>query len=192
MAECGPNPYYLMPRMFNEPMFHMTCFYIISAGPWGYGSDLAFQVDERDKYYPKHYGIYDIRVKEYKGRKANNLAQQFVYNSDDHTIRSLLHPETAIFEGVNMNLVMYKNIGMPNQFWEYNSLHKTWMNKNSNDFIKVDEFHVDANVRTIATDDNSPGTKWQIEYCSHDHGDHDHDHHAQVESKDGNGLMGQK
>lgn len=176
MAECGPNPYYLMPKMFNEPMFNMQCFYIVSGGPWGYGSDLAFQVDEQDKYFPKHYGIYDIRVKEYKGRAANNLAQQFVYNSDDNTVRSLLHPETAIFEGVNMNLVMYKNIGMENQHWEYSSVHKTWKNIHSNDLIKTDTFEVDANVRTVAVDDESKNLMWQIEYCSDDHGGHGHDH----------------
>lgn len=59
-----------------------------------------------------------------------------------------------------MNLVMYKNINMANQHWEYNSIHKTWKNTNSNDFIKTDEFHVDANVRTIAADDESAGLKW--------------------------------
>jgi hypothetical protein len=160
MAECGPNPYYLMPRMFNEPMFNMQCFYIVSGGPWGYGSDLAFEVDEQDKYYPKHYGIYDIRVKEYKGRAANNKAQQFVYNTEDHTVRSLIHPETAIFEGVNMNLVMYKNINMENQHWEYSSVHKTWKNMHSNDFIRTDQFKVDANVRTVAIDDESPNIMW--------------------------------
>jgi hypothetical protein len=30
------------------------------------------------------------------------------------TVKSLLHPETAIFEGVNKNIVMYKNIGADN------------------------------------------------------------------------------
>ena len=155
----------------------MQCFYIISAGPWGYGSDLAFQVDELDKYHPKHYGIYDIRVKKYTGRASNNVAQQFVYNHEDHTVRSLLHPESAIFEGVNMNLVMYKNIGMPNQHWEFDSIERTWKNMNSGDFIRTDEFHLDANVRTVTVDDHTPNLKWQIEYCSADHGPHDHDDH---------------
>lgn len=94
-------------------------------------------------------------MKEYKGRKANNLAQQFVYNTEDHTIRSLLHPETAVFEGVNMNIVMYKNIDMPNQHWEFNSIHKEWKNMNSGDFIKVKDFHVDANVNTVTDFDGS-------------------------------------
>lgn len=49
---------------------------------------------------------------------------------------------------------------MANQHWEYNSLHKTWKNTGSNDFIKTDDFHVDANVRTIAADDESAGLKW--------------------------------
>ena len=74
MLECGPNPPYLRPAMFSEPMIDNECFYIISSGKWGKGSNLAFQVDERDKYWPKDYGIFDIRVKEYKGREANNFA----------------------------------------------------------------------------------------------------------------------
>ena len=74
MAECGAHPYYLMPTKFKEPLRHMQCFYIISAGPWGYGSDLAFQVDKYDKYHPKYYGIYDIRVKKYLGKRSNMIA----------------------------------------------------------------------------------------------------------------------
>lgn len=74
MLECGPNPYFLRPPMFEEKLIAGQCFYIISAGPWGKGSDLAFEVDERDKYYPKYWGIYDIRLKNFKGRAANNIA----------------------------------------------------------------------------------------------------------------------
>ena len=74
MVECSPNPYYLRPAMFEEPLIPDQCFYIVSAGPWGKGSDLAFEVDKLDKYYPKEYGIYDIRVKQFLGRAAKNVA----------------------------------------------------------------------------------------------------------------------
>ena len=148
----------------------MQCFYIISAGPWGYGSDLAFQVDKYDKYHPKYYGIYDIKVKKYLGKRANMIAQQFVYNEEDHTIRSIYHPESAVFEGVNMNLVMYKNIGMTNQHWEYDSVEKVWKNMATGDFIQLDDFVVDGNVHTVVTDDHGKGLKWQIEYCDHAQG----------------------
>ena len=69
---------------------------------------------------------------------------------------------------------------MPNQHWEYDSVHKTWRNINSGDFVQLDDFHIDGNVHTVVKDDDSPGLKWQIEYCHEDHGqhgvDHGHDH----------------
>ena len=46
MMECSPNPYYLRPAMFEEPLLPNKCFYIVSSGPWGKGSDLAFEVDK--------------------------------------------------------------------------------------------------------------------------------------------------
>mgnify|MGYP001177455045 FL=1 len=42
MLECSPNPPYLMPAMYPEPMIDDECFYIISSGRWGKGSNLAF------------------------------------------------------------------------------------------------------------------------------------------------------
>jgi hypothetical protein len=71
---------------------------------------------------------------------------------------------------------MYKDLGMPNQLWAYDSVHKTWANEHTGDIIGLEEFKVDANVHTWVKDDDTPNLKWEIEYCEEEH-DHDHDHH---------------
>jgi hypothetical protein len=69
---------------------------------------LALEVAKRDKYYPKYWGIYNIDVKEFKGRENPNVAQQFMYDEVDQSVKSLLHPEAVLFEGFNKNLIVYK------------------------------------------------------------------------------------
>jgi len=71
---------------------------------------------------------------------------------------------------------MYKNMGMPNQHWEYSNVHKTWKNQHTGDLMGLERFEVDANCHTWQKDDESNNLKWEIEYCAEDH-DHDHDHH---------------
>ena len=68
---------------------------------------------------------------------------------------------------------LYKDLGMPNQHWLYNSVHKTWINEHSGDIIGLEDFNVDANVHTYVKDDDTSNLKWAIEYCEDDH-DHLH------------------
>jgi hypothetical protein len=79
-------------------------------------------VATRDKYYPKYYGLYNIGIAEFGGREANKLAQQFMYDEEEHLVKSLLHPEAVLFEGYNTNLVVYKNLMMPNQRFKYDDI----------------------------------------------------------------------
>ena len=151
------------------------CFYIVSSGPIGRGSKLALEVAERDKYYPKYYGIYNIGIHEYGGREANKKSQQFMYDGDEHTVKSLLHPEAVLFEGFNANLVVYKNILLPNQRFAYDDVKQQWSNTFTGRAIHLDDFSVGANVHTKEpTNPINADEKWTLEYCEEDHG---HDHH---------------
>lgn len=75
VIECGIDPPSLQPAMYREPLIGGQCFYIVSSGKYGKGSKLALQVADRDKYYPKYYGIYNIDVAAYGGREANKKSQ---------------------------------------------------------------------------------------------------------------------
>lgn len=76
------------------------------------GSDnttLALEAAEKDKYYPKYYGLYNVYLKPWTGENSNNIAQQWYYDPSDSTVHSMLHPESVFLEGDNLNLVAYKN-----------------------------------------------------------------------------------
>lgn len=159
--------------MYREELLPGQCFYIVSSGPLGRGSKLALEVAQRDKYYPKYYGLYNIGIAAYGGREANNKAQQFMYDGEDHTVKSLLHPEAVLFEGFNTNLVVYKNLFMPNQRFKYDDVKQLWTNTFTGRAIHTDSFDVGANVHTHEPDGKND-EKWTLEYCNEDHG---HDHH---------------
>jgi len=98
------------------------------------------------------------------------MAQQFYYDDVDNTIHSMLHPEGAIFEGFNRNLIVYKNLHLPNQRWEYHSVTKQWTNISSGRAIDIkdDHFHEHQNILTKDIDD-TPGQKWDVTYCDGSH-----------------------
>lgn len=161
--------------MYREELLAGQCFYIVSSGPLGIGSKLALEAAPRDKYYPKYYGLYNIGIGEYGGREANKKSQQWMYDDEEHTVKSLLHPEAVLFEGFNTNLVVYKNQLMPNQRFAYDDVKQLWSNTFTGRTIHLDAFEVGANVRTIEpSNPPAPGEKWTLEYCEEDHG---HDHH---------------
>lgn len=173
VIECGINPPSLQPAMYREELIGGQCFYIVSSGPYGKGSKLALEVAAKDKYWPKYYGLYNIGVGVYGGREANAKNQQFIYDSEEHVVKSLLHPEAVLFEGYNTNLVVYKNLLMPNQRFIYDSVKQQWTNTFTGRAIHLDEFSAGANVHTHEPDGENT-EKWTLEYCEEDHG---HDHH---------------
>lgn len=71
ILECGREPSYFLPNLKNEAIVDNQCFYILSAGKWGTGSNFALTVAEKDKYYPLNYGLYDIGI---DVKKPDNLA----------------------------------------------------------------------------------------------------------------------
>ena len=74
VLECGINP----PSLQNEhavvPIRPGECFYIVSAGTYGKGSNLAIEVSMEDKYAPRETGVYNIALKAYLGAGQPNLA----------------------------------------------------------------------------------------------------------------------
>lgn len=81
VLECGINPPSLQDEHAVKPMRSGECFYIVSAGTYGKGSNFAIGVSMEDKYAPKETGVYDIAIKEYLGDSVPNLAQQWYFDS---------------------------------------------------------------------------------------------------------------
>jgi len=175
VSECGINPASLQPENFHEPLIPHECFYIVSAGKYGKGSDLALEVSKEDAYAPRTTGVYNIDLTHFHGREDNHAPQQFYYHDEDNTIHNAIHPECALFEGFNKNLIVYKNMHAPNQRFEYNSVRRLWTNIFTGRAldIEADKFEEHQNVHTNDVDSSS-AQKWDIVYCDADHG---HDHH---------------
>lgn len=96
-----------------------------------------------------------------------------MYDSKDQSVKSLLHPEAVLFEGFNKNLIVYKQRFMNNQRFNYDSVKKRWFNTFTGRDVELTKFVTNSNVHTAdMKDDNHQ--KWELEYCSEDHG---HDHH---------------
>jgi len=107
VQECDMHPAYFIQDKLKDD----TCFYIRPTGWDGQASNLALNVDELDLYYPNNYGIFNVQAKEYLGDNSANIAQQFTYRSSDNAIVPRLHPQTALFEGGNGNIIAYTSLG---------------------------------------------------------------------------------
>jgi hypothetical protein len=75
VAECGINPPSLQPDNYHEPLIPHECFYIVSAGKYGKGSDLAIEVSKDDAYAPRVTGVYNIDLTHFHGREEENPGQ---------------------------------------------------------------------------------------------------------------------
>lgn len=149
---------------------------MVSAGKFGKGSNLALEVGTEDAYAPRTTGVYNIDLTHFHGREEGTKGQQFYYHDEDNTIHSYIHPEGAIFEGFNKNLIVYKNLHMPNQRFEYNSVRRLWTNINTGRAVMIhdNKFEEHQNVHTDDVDSSS-AKKWDIIYCDEDHGKEHHE-----------------
>ena len=159
----------MQPAHPVEPLRAGECFFIVSGGKWGKGSNLALEVDVKDKYDPRKTGVYNIALKEYEGIEKSNIAQQWYYDGARETVHSMLHPEGVLFEGYNNNVIVYKEtLSMEdNQKFAYDAHgQKKWTNIHTGNALDIaeDSFKIKANVITEAVDD-SPGQSWDIHYC---------------------------
>mgnify|MGYP000318394461 CR=1 FL=1 len=69
--ECGIHPPSMRDALPDYKLEPDRCFYIVSAGKYGKGSELVLTVDDHDKSHG--WGIYDISVGHWEGAKSNNV-----------------------------------------------------------------------------------------------------------------------
>lgn len=84
------------------------CIFIVAANKEIGMGDVALTVKEEDKYAytGRSYGIYEVNVAKWDGKKSDNHFQQWKWNIESNTLLALGHPgtNTVMFEGMNNNL----------------------------------------------------------------------------------------
>ena len=162
------HPLYFVPETLRTDV----CFYIRPSGFNGQGSNLALTVDTVDLYYPENYGIYNIEVKEFAGDKADNKAQQWTYNSSTKSLQTKLHSGKVAFEGANGNLIVYEQMGLVQQQFEYIKNTKAILNPASQKALAVESkeenglMRLGQNIISVDNDGALPN-RFDIQYCNH-------------------------
>jgi len=107
VKECSPNPQLEMPASLLKIVDGKCFYFIIQSKDNG---ELALEVNEQDKYFPANVGIFNVYSAHYETGKIN---QQFKFNEKDNSFESIGKPGKIMLEGVNKNIVMYHNKGLP-------------------------------------------------------------------------------
>lgn len=79
---------------------------------------MALEVNDVDKYAPSNVGIFNVYSAHYEQGKAN---QQFKYHEAKNAFESIGKPGKIMLEGVNKNIVVYHDKGLPAQKFKYNT-----------------------------------------------------------------------
>lgn len=71
---------------------------------------MALEVNDVDKYFPSNVGIFNVYSAKYEQGKTN---QQFKYVESKKAFESIGKPGKIMLEGVNNNIVVYYDKGLP-------------------------------------------------------------------------------
>jgi len=99
-------------------------FYILSAKTDSDGNRMAITADPADQYAPRTTGVHNVYLTKWAGKEHSNLKQQWVYNSEESSLKSVGLPGGALFEGFNKNMIVYNWKGLHNQRFHYNMATK--------------------------------------------------------------------
>ena len=93
--------------------------YLISQHKDSKGNKICLQADTEDLYAPRVTGVHNVHLAVCAKKEKNDKRQQWVWNEDDTTLTNVA-TGSALFEGFNRNVIVYKFIGKHNQRWKYN------------------------------------------------------------------------
>jgi hypothetical protein len=130
------------------------------------GNPLCLEVEQQDAYYPTVTGLYNV-IANACGKAKVAHAQEWSYNPVDLTIASVLHPGTVVLEGYNKNIVVYKNLLLDSQRFEYRHRDKHFCNKATAHCMDIqsnpDKLSDGVSVVT-ALEETDTGFIWKIVY----------------------------
>lgn len=159
-----------------ESLVEGFAFYILSNKTDKDGNKMALTADPMDQYAPRTTGVHNVYLSKWAGKEHPNLKQQWKWNSDETSMKSVGLPGGALFEGFNKNMIVYTWRGLANQRFHYNISNHKFTNRFTGNAMDVfgDKIIELENINTNEPD-NSEGQSWIIDYQSDSHG-HDHSH----------------
>jgi len=136
---------------------------------------MAITANPADQYAPRTTGVHNVYLSKWAGKESPNLKQQWMWNAEENSLKSVGLPGGALFEGFNKNMIVYNWKGLHNQRFHYNMVSKKFTNRFTGNAMDVfgDKLTELQNINT-GEPDNTNGQGWIIDYQSASHG---HDHH---------------
>lgn len=110
------------------------CFYIVNNV-----DNLALSANAEDRFAPRKTGVFEVEMTPFKGMDSNNKAQQWTYSPKEKTVRSMIHKDSALFEGYNQNVIVSQNLVSDNQKFSYDFLQGQWNNLVSGRVLEVNK-----------------------------------------------------
>jgi len=175
MSECSINPDYFEKEPELETLTAGFPLYFVSDKEDVDGNKMALTVIGNDLYAPRVTGIHNVKLDKWGGTEHPNLNQQWIWNDQDNSLTNVGIPGSALFEGFNRNLIVYKWRGLHNQRFKYNLGTERLENRYSGRALDIANDKIIAGQNIFTNEpDQTQGQKWKIQYQSKEHG---HDHH---------------
>jgi len=88
LLDCDPNPVRFQ-RQDKESLKEKEPFYLLAKNTDVKGNTMALTLNATDLYAPKVTGVHNVNLEVWSGTEKPNLNQQFLYNSEEDSIRSV-------------------------------------------------------------------------------------------------------
>lgn len=139
------------------------------------GNRMTLECEYVDQYAPRKTGVHNVHLAIWKGKENPSLNQQWVWNAEDTSLVNV-GTGSALFEGFNKNVIVYKWKGLANQRFKYNVATKRIENRFTGNALDVKADVIIAGQNIVSEEpDLTDGQQWEIQYQSEEHG-HDHEH----------------
>ena len=126
---------------------------------------MAITASHVDQYAPRTTGVHNVYLSKWKGKENSNLDQQWVYNNEERSVKSIGIPGGALFEGYNKNMIVYNWRGLHNQRFHYNMVNKKFTNAFTGNAVDVygDKLIEGENINSNEPD-ATVGQEWDLMY----------------------------
>lgn len=114
IKECSLRPHYLDEAVDMESLVEGFAFYIISAKTDMEGHRMAITANPADQYAPRTTGVHNVYLSKWAGKETPNTKQQWMWNAEENSLKSVGLPGGALFEGFNKNMIVYNWKGLHN------------------------------------------------------------------------------
>lgn len=128
ISECSLNPVSFHHEFEMETLSAGFPMYLLSHHKDSEGNRMTLTSSYEDQYAPRSTGVHNVHLEVWKGKENPALNQQWVWNADDTSLVNV-GTGSALFEGFNKNIIVYKWKGLANQRFKYNVATKRIENR---------------------------------------------------------------